>query len=105
MSEENTYVIKKRDYADIIQIGNKEAIEEFLGSPVSEIVATITGGLANGPKAWLVAGGHLAQAAFKGKLRQQFAAEIKEFQSKGKIAEDFAEKKHGFQTWIELLKV
>lgn len=40
----------------------------------------------------------------KGKLLQEVCREIKELRDKGKIPDDFAEKKYGFKSWVELLK-
>jgi hypothetical protein len=47
--------------------------------------------LGNGEPLWL--GGGIKQGALKFKLFQQVSKEIKELRAKGKIADEFAEKK------------
>jgi hypothetical protein len=47
----------------------------------------------------------LAQAAFKGQVFQQFARELKRLRDTGAIPGDFAEKKYGAKTWVELMTI
>ena len=47
--------------------------------------------LGNGEPRWL--GGRIVQGALKFKLFQQVSKEVKELRAKGKIADEFAEKK------------
>src|SRR6266566_543113 len=75
-----------------------------MDQPLSAIAEALTGALAAGPNAWTAMTGHIVQACLKGKLFEQVSREIRELREKGKIADDFAEKKYGFQSWVELLK-
>jgi len=45
------------------------------------------------------------QAAFKVQVFQQFAREFKKLRDAGAIPDDFAEKKYGFKTWVELMTI
>jgi hypothetical protein len=45
------------------------------------------------------------KGALKVKLFQQLSREIKELRDKGKIPDDFAEKKNGYQSWVELMTI
>jgi len=76
-----------------------------MDQPFTAIAESITGALASGPKSWTLIAGHVIQGMLKGKLFQQVCREIKELRDKGQIPSDFAEKKYGFKSWVELLKV
>jgi hypothetical protein len=54
---------------------------------------------------WAAAGTRLAQAALKGRVFQQFERELRYLRDKGKIPDDFPEKKLGYQSWVELLTI
>ncbi len=103
--DEQSYIVKPRDVGNIIRTADKDGLTELFERPVGAIVESITGWLAAGPKVWALATGRIVQGAFKGKLFQQVAAEISDLQAKGKIAEDFADRKYGFKTWVELFTV
>jgi hypothetical protein len=105
MSEGKSYIIKKRDFAEIIRTENSSALEEFLKDPLAVIAGAITEGLANGSKALVGPAVRIAHSVLRGKLLQQFAQETKELQEKGKLANDFAERKYGYATWVDLLTV
>jgi hypothetical protein len=106
MSEtDNSYIVKQKDVAEIILSENSSALEEFLKDPLAVIAGAITEALAHGPKAFAIPVVRVAQGALKGKLFQQFAQEIKDLCEKGKIADKFAERKYGYQSWVELLAV
>lgn len=51
------------------------------------------------------AGCRIAQAAFKGRVFQQFANEFNYLRRTGKIPDDFAKEKYGYKSWVELLTV
>jgi hypothetical protein len=51
------------------------------------------------------AGCRIAQAAFKGEVFKQFAVEFDALRQKGRIAENFREKKYGAKSWVELLTI
>jgi hypothetical protein len=47
----------------------------------------------------------VAHATLKGKLFEQFAAEVKDLREKGALPDNFADKKNGYNTWVDLLKI
>jgi hypothetical protein len=95
----------REPFDDAILLENKDELARFMDQPLTAIAETITGALASGPKSWTLMTGHLVQAILKAKLFQQVGREIKGLRDKGKIADDFADKKYGFKSWVELLKV
>lgn len=105
MTKDASLVTKPRNYYDIAKLGDAGALEEFLEQPLTAIAEVITGALGDGTQGAMVAGGRLVQALLKGRLLQQFAREFKRLRDTGRIPDDFAEKKYGFQTWVELMKI
>lgn len=108
MADGESYIVKRRDDLDLDRIileENKDALAQFLDEPVTAIAEAITGVLAAGPKAWAVSAGKLVQGALKANLFQQVSREIKDLRDKGKIPEDFSDKKNGFQSWVELMTI
>ena len=109
MKEENkgeSVVIKPREpFSDVLLPQNADELAKFMEQPLSAIAESITGALAAGPQYWTEMTGHIVQAILKGKLFQQVSQEIKELREKGKIPADFAQKKYGFQSWVELLRI
>ncbi|MGA2887071.1 MAG: hypothetical protein ABSE51_03410 [Terracidiphilus sp.] len=65
----------------------------------------MTGAIAVGKNGLFLSGGRIVQALLKGRLFQQWAAEFKKLRETGRIPGDFAEKKYGFQTWVELMTI
>lgn len=104
MSEHETYLIKKRDLAEIVRTTDQGALEEFLGDPLPVIAGAITAYLAH-PTAALGLGVRVAQSALQGRMYKQFHAEIKYLKEKGKLPDDFENQPNGFQSWTELLDV
>jgi len=47
----------------------------------------------------------MVQAMLKGRLLEQWSKEVKKFQEAGRIQNDFADKRYGFQTWVELMRI
>ncbi len=105
MADEVSLVTKRRDYSDIVKLQEPEILEEFLEQPLSYIPETITGALAVGSRGVFAAGGRIVQGLLKGKHLQQFAAEFKKLRETGRIPDDFADRRYGFQTWVELMKI
>lgn len=103
--EKNTFVVKKRDVSEIIQLRDEGALEIFLNDPVAVISQAIIDLLSHGPTAFAAPGVRIVQGALKGQLFQQAAREVKTLQEKGKIDKNFEERKYGFQSWVELLTV
>jgi len=106
MTNSESIVVKPREFsADLLLPENADELAKFMDEPLSAIAEAITGAMASGPRSWMVMGGHVVQAMLKGRLFQQVSQEIKDLRDKGKIPADFAEKKYGFKSWVELLKV
>jgi hypothetical protein len=105
VDDELSLVTKRRDYSDIIQLQDAGTLEEFLEQPLTFVAETITGALGVGTKGISAAGGRIVQALLKGRHFQQWAIEFKKFRDDGRIPPDFAEKRYGFQTWVELMTI
>src|SRR5580698_9707952 len=103
MGDQNNIILKPRDYSDIIKLEDPRILEEFLDEPATFIAETITGALATGKSGVMASGGRIVQALLKGQHFKQFSQELRAFREKGIIPADFAEKKYGFQTWVELM--
>jgi hypothetical protein len=105
MAEELSVVSKTRDYSDIVKLQDPGILEEFLAEPLTFIAETITGALGDGGNGLAIRGGRIVQAILKGNLFQQWAAEFNGLRERGRIPDDFAETKYGFQTWVELMTI
>ncbi len=105
MADESTLITRPRDYSEITKLQEPGALEDFFDKPLPFIVATVTGALAAGKAGWFLSGGRLVQAMLKGRLFEQWSKEVKKFQEAGRIPDDFADKKYGFQTWVELMTI
>lgn len=105
MAEDDTYVLKPKDPDAIVKLQDPTTMEQFLEQPFSLIAEVLTGWLASGPNVWATAGCRIAQAAFKGRVFQQFARELQDLRQKGKIPDDFTEKPNGYKTWVDLLTI
>jgi hypothetical protein len=103
--EKETFVVKKRDVADIIQLRDPDALEIFLSDPIPVISRAIIEFMSHGPVALIGPGVRIVQGALRGELFQQAAKEVKDLQEKGKIDKNFEQRKYGFQSWVELLTV
>ena len=100
-----TAIISKRDYSDVVKFQDPGVIDSFLQEPATFVMEIITGLMIDGKKGALVTGSRLAQGAFKARLFQQFSIEVQRLRESGKIPEDFAEKKYGYKTWVDMLKI
>ena len=106
MAKDNeTYIVKQKDTDAIVRLQDPTAMQEFLEQPLTIIAEVLTGWLASGPTVWAGAGLRIAHAAFKARVFQQFSKELKELRQKGEICGDFAEKKNGYESWVELLTI
>lgn len=105
MDDQCSLVRRPRDYSDIAKLEDSGVLEDFLNEPLSFIAETITGALAVGKNGVMVAGGRIVQALLKGQLFKQWSREFRALRDAWKIADDFAESKYGFQTWVELMTV
>ena len=105
MSEDEGYMVKKRDLAEIIHSKDSAALSEFLKDPRSVIAGVLIEGFSRGPGAFTQPLIRVGIAALTGRALEQFAKEIGDFREKGKIPDDWAEKPKGYQTWVELLRI
>jgi hypothetical protein len=105
MSENETFIIHPKDPSAIVRLQDPTVIEQLLEQPMTVIAEVLAGFFSSGNGYWAAAGCKLAQAAFKGKGFQQFALEFKQLRAKGAIPEDYAEKKYGAKTWVELVTI
>jgi hypothetical protein len=103
VGDDESYIVKRRDYARLFYDPKPEVIADFLEQPLGFVAEIVTGMLAEGPKQLSVYGGKIAQAALKGHLFEQFAREVQDLRDKGKIDENFGDTKYGYQSWVELL--
>lgn len=89
---------------EIIPFQDPQALTQLLNQPEVQIAELVTGALAMGKSEAILAGGRLVQGALKGNLMKQVGREINHLIEKGRIKEDYAETKYGFQTLAELLE-
>jgi hypothetical protein len=105
MSDEESYIIRPTDPSSVVRLQDPTVIEQLLEQPLVVIAEVTTGLIASGNGFYAGAGCRLAQAALKGRVFQQFAKEFKELREKGRIPDDFTEKKNGYNSWVELLTI
>ncbi len=89
---------------EIVPFRDSKSLAQFLEQPKIKIAEAITGGLELGVNGLITAGARIVQGAIKGNLMKQFGREINTLVEKGKIKEDYAETKYGFQTLKEILE-
>ena len=110
MQEEESLIVRPKDYAnvakfDLAKLQDPTELEAFQDRPLSYIAETMTGALSIGKTGAAVAAGRIVQGILKGRTFRQFGTEFKKLRDTGKIPDDFAEKKYGFQTWVELMTI
>lgn len=88
---------------EVIPYENPKALAEFLNQPQVKIAELVTGALSLGSSEAILISGRLVQGALKGNLMKQVGREIQDLIKKGRISEDYANSKYGFQTLAELL--
>jgi hypothetical protein len=96
---DESYIVKQRDLAEIIRLQDAGALEEFLEQPLTAIAEATTAIL---PR-YFAPVGRIVQGALKGKMFEQVQREVRQLREKGRIPADFAAKKYGFKSWVELL--
>ncbi|MFZ0289308.1 MAG: hypothetical protein WBW98_04110 [Candidatus Sulfotelmatobacter sp.] len=99
------YILKPKDPSAIVRLQDPTVIQQLLEQPLTVIAESLAGYFSVGNGFWAAAGTRLAQAALKGRVFQQFEREFKNLRDKGKIPDDFAEKKYRYKSWVELLTV
>jgi hypothetical protein len=105
VASDEDIVVVPDDHAAIARFELATELEHLLKQGVTPIIETITGLLATGKWGAAVVGGRVVQAALKVKLFEQVGKEIRDLRAKGKIGDDFAEKKYAFNSWVELFSV
>lgn len=103
--DEGSYIIKPKDPSAIVRLQDPTVIQQLLEQPLTVIAESLAGYFSVGNGFWAAAGTRLAQAALKGRVFQQFERELRYLRDKGKIPDDFPEKKLGYQSWVELLTI
>lgn len=89
---------------EVVSYRNVEGLTEFLNKPVVKIAEAVTGAFSVGKEDAILIGGRIVQGALKGNMMKQVGREIKILIEKGKIKEDYAKTKHGFQSLSEVLQ-
>jgi hypothetical protein len=105
MVDGETYVITPKDPSSIVKLQDPTVIEQLLENPPAVLAELLAGWFAMGNGFLAAAGCRVAQAAFKGQVFEQFAREFKFLREKGKIPDDFQDKKYGRKSWVELLTI
>lgn len=105
MDDDSSIVASPRDYADIVSLGKKTVLDEFLDDPSTEALAIITGAFAGGGKGLIVSAGRIAQGLLKGQMYDVLADELRRLRDAGKIPGNLGETKHGLYTWAELMRI
>jgi hypothetical protein len=97
-----TYIIRQRDYADVVHLQNATAMQRFLEQPAETIAGQMADWLLAGGKALILAGPKIAMAAITVKALEQFGKELSNWRKNGSIPEDFAGRSPGWQSFVEL---
>jgi hypothetical protein len=104
VKENESYIVKAPDLGKILRVRNEEALEEFMKAPLAAVAGAVNDILLH-PTTLASTAIRVAHATLKGQMFQQLASEIRDFQAKGKLTENFAENKNGYNTWVDLLKI
>jgi hypothetical protein len=97
------YILKPTDPSAIVRLQDPTVIQQLLERSLAVIAESLAAYFSVGNGFWAAAGTRLAQAALKGRVFQQFEREFRYLSDQGKIPDDFAEKKYGYKSWVELL--
>ena len=101
--EDPTYIVRRRDYADICKLEKATVAEQFLEEPLTVIAECVSGWLHRGTKESVLAVPRVAVAALKGKAFEQFGREFEKWRESGRVPDNYAEKKYGYSSLAELL--
>lgn len=103
--DRGSLVFRPRDEFDIFKLQHPRFLEEFLDQPLTYIAESVMGALETGTRGLTMAGGRIVQALLKARLFQQWNEEFRTLRELGRLKEDFADTKYGFQTWVELMTI
>jgi hypothetical protein len=102
---DESVILSPKDPLLIVKLQDPTTIEQLLENPPAVLAELLAGWFASGNGFVAAAGCRIVQAAFKGEVFQQFATEFNYLRSKGKIPDNFKEKKYGQKSWVELLTI
>lgn len=102
---DDSYIIEPKDPSAIVKLQDRTIIQQMLEQPFAVLAESLAGYFAVGNGFFASAGVRLAQSAFKGEVFQQFEKELRYLRKKGRIPDDFTEKKYGKKSWVELLTI
>jgi hypothetical protein len=105
MAQDETLILSPKDPSLIFKLQDPTTIEQLLENPPAVLAELLAGWFAGGNGLLAAAGCRIAQAAFKGRVFEQFAREFNDLRRRGRIPDDFNEKKYGQKSWIELLTI
>jgi hypothetical protein len=103
--DNESYIIKPKDPSAIVRLQDPSVIEQLLENPPAVLAELLAGWFSVGNGFMAAAGCRIAEAAFKGRVFEQFGREFKQLRDKGKIPDDFMKKKNGEKSWVELLTI
>jgi hypothetical protein len=103
--DDESYIIKPKDPSAIVRLQDPTVIEQLLENPPAVLAELLAGWFSVGNGFMAAAGCRIAQAAFKGRVFEQFGREFKQLRDKGKIPDDFMKKKNGEKSRVELLTI
>jgi hypothetical protein len=93
-----------KNTGQLSSFSNQEEIEQFLKSSTIKIAEFITGVLGSDLSSYKLTTGNLVQAVIKRNILTQLEREIREYQEKGKIKEDYFATNKQQATLLDLLK-
>jgi hypothetical protein len=88
-----------------LEAQDPKVLGELMTQPFTLLAEGITGAMALGKKEALMIGGRLVQGILKGNFFQQLGREVKKLVEAGRIPEDYANKKYGFQSLADVMKL
>ena len=91
-----------RDLLRIVRAEDSAALGEFMKDAPSAIAGALIETLTHGPTAFVGPAVRIGVAALSGRAVRQLAAEVEELRKKAKIVDDYADRKYGFKTLVEL---
>lgn len=104
MEKSRKPIVRKKE---LYLYNSPKSLTEFLKQPkrkIAESIVSFMAGAASMERADAVlASGRVAQAVIRGNLFEQLGNELESLVKKGKIPENYAERKYGFQSLSELL--
>jgi len=105
----NKLPVQKKEELNTLTPSEFNKLQKLAKSPsVVGILEFLTGAGANvfdKPSSFILSGGRLTQALFKGKFQQQLFSEIQKYRLEGKIPDEKLDSSHGRTIFIELMRI